>query len=294
MPTIPCRLCAAPSRSAFSVTYLGQLSVQMYRCDGCEGLQTELPYWLDVAYDKELAGFGTDTAIRFRNMEAWVSYVALVFAMRPSETSVLDYGSGPALLVRMLRDLGFQAFAYDPHTRPIFAREFSATPDRRFRMLLAIETWEHFSNPAAELDLVFAPRHELVIARTQVYRDEGSDWYYYFAEGGQHVFFYSRKARQWIAKKYGYEVVTYGDMAIFSLRPLSIVQRKLLDHHRYPLAALRSVLPLVPRAGVARDDKMLIGLYREMLAQAPWSARIQSLISAEKRLEDNGPVRSTS
>lgn len=290
MTAIPCRLCQGRAWPLFSLTVLGRLDVQLYRCERCQSVETERPYWLDISYDRELLSFGNDISVRAKSMEAWVVYVALLFGLRPASTRILDYGAGPGLFVRVLRDLGFLAFAYDPHAESMFASSFLAQVAEKFDMLVAVETWEHFIDPAAELEQLFAPRHDLVVVRTQPYRDEGPGWYYFYPDAGQHVFFYSHKARALIAERFGYQVRSYGDMSIFSRRPMSLAQRKLLDHHRYPLAALKSVLPLAPRPGLGRDDALVIDDFRRRLATAPWSNRVRELETRANKPVSGAPA----
>ena len=288
MTEIPCRLCGGRARALFAVTFLYRLDVQIYRCETCESLETEQPYWLDIAYAKELMGYGYDTATRCMNLTAWVSYLALVFLKRPWTTRVLDYGSGPGLLVRMLRDVGFEAVAYDPYTPGMLAAGFAGDITKRHDMLLAIETFEHFVEPAREIEQIFSPGHDLVVIRTQVYKGEGPSWYYFFPEAGQHIFFYSHKARAWIAKKYGYEVRSYGHMSIFSRRPMTRLQRALLDVHVVPVLAAQAVLPLMPRGGIRRDNRIVAEQFREMMTTSPWSDRVRDLQRAHQDTHRSG------
>ncbi|MBA3462683.1 MAG: class I SAM-dependent methyltransferase [Deltaproteobacteria bacterium] len=282
MTAIPCRLCRGRAQPLFKLTYLCRLDVQIYGCEECESLQTEQPYWLDISYARELMGYGTDTATRCMNLEAWVTYVALVFGKRPSKTRVIDYGSGPGLLVRMLRDVGFEAFAYDPYTPGMLAGGYAGDVTAQHDILVAIETWEHFADPEKELDQMFAPGHDLLVVRTQPYRGEGPSWYYFFPETGQHIFFYSHKAREWIAKKYGYSVRSYGDMSIFSKRPMSRMQQLLLDYHALPLLGMKALLPLAPRDGLRRDMDLDIRHFREFMAKGDWAEKVRELERAHR------------
>ncbi len=282
MTAIPCRLCGGRALPQFRLTYLCRLDVQIYRCDSCESLETEQPYWLDISYARELMGYGIDTATRCMNLEAWVTYVALLWGKRPWDTRIIDYGSGPGLLVRMLRDVGFQAFAYDPYTPGMLAGGFEGDIAAKHDILVAIETWEHFVEPTKELDQMFGPGHDLVVVRTQVYRDEGPSWYYFFPEGGQHIFFYSHKAREWIANKYGYEVRSYGDMSIFSKRPMTRLQRLLLDRHALPILGVKALLPLMPRGGLRRDMALGTTYFRDFMAKSPWADKVRELERAHR------------
>jgi hypothetical protein len=189
----------------------------------------------------------------------------------------------------MLRDVGFEAFAYDPFAPNLLAAGYDGDIDQKYDMLVAIETLEHLADPAGELDSLFKPGHDLIVVRTQPYRGEGTDWHYFFGELGQHVFFYSYRARELIANKYGYEVVSCGDMSVFSRRPISRLQRLLLDRPSFPLAALRSLLPFASRGGIARDDRAL----KAMRKAATTGPLPDALRDAERASRDAGNTPAT-
>lgn len=140
---------------------------------------------------KKMISFGSDIAICCMDLQACVRYLALVFAERPWTTRDVDDGSDPGRLVRMPRDVDFAARAYDHYAPNAAVADSDGDLDRRYNLLVAIETLEHVALSAVETDRLFEPGRDLVVVRTRPYRNEGPDRYYSVCELGQHAFFYS-------------------------------------------------------------------------------------------------------
>src|SRR4029453_14888334 len=90
---------------------LARYDVSYYSCATCGFLQTEEPHWLNEAYSKPLV----DADIRqiqrsLVNAEFAQAVIQIAF---PRAQRFLDYGSGYGILVRTMRDRGFNFFVYD-------------------------------------------------------------------------------------------------------------------------------------------------------------------------------------
>ncbi len=207
----PCRLCGGPLTEAFRTRVLNKYSVRYLRCGQCHSLQTETPHWLSEAYCENLSSLDTGAAQRnLRNLAA--SYaVAGIYGAR----NLLDLGGGDGLLCRLLRDTGLNCFVKDRYAVPTYAQGFDEPDFDKPDMITAFEVFEHLPNPATDLRDFFAGKPRVVLVSTEVYRGQGSDWWYISAESGQHVFFYSRHGLLRIGDTFGYRVVLSGEFILF-------------------------------------------------------------------------------
>jgi len=212
----PCRLCGAAAHFWNRKRLLNRYDVSYYLCSQCGSLETEEPYWLDVAYD--VTGVGDDVGAAQRTIDVVLKTSALLDRVRmPATANCIDFGGGLGLFTRMMRDRGFNFFSYDQYAQPFFSDRYSlrSLAGTAPAVVTAFEVLEHFSSPADDLPQLFESRPALVIATTELFMGQGPDWPY-FAEGtGQHVFFYSRPALNRIARRFRYALALCGGMIVF-------------------------------------------------------------------------------
>lgn len=210
-PEDACRLCGGPTVGCFVLPVLDKYQVEYRRCDRCECLQTEKPYWLGEAYAHNLSQLDTGAAQRNINNLAACYAVAKLFGLR----NAIDVGGGDGLLCRLLRDYGINCFVKDKYAAPNYAQGFTepdfAAPD----LVIASEVFEHLADPAAELAAIFDSRARVLLVTTAIYDGQGPDWWYLAPESGQHVFFYSKSGLELIAARYGYQLLMSGGYLLF-------------------------------------------------------------------------------
>jgi len=227
---IKCRLCDNATDFAFEKTVLAVFRVKYYRCRNCEGLQTEQPWWLPLAYENEAEKFDTGKASRCLRNSYLLS--GLFEAIRIESTDVIvDWGGGGGLLSRLMRDIGFNCFCQDRHRDSEFMAGFSWSKGDAIRpsVVTLFEVAEHFAEPAAEWSDVFTLAPSFVVGTTGFNDGEDSDWPYLSSENGQHVFLYSRKSLAWLARRFGYNLAFIGIYFVFfkdGLQPDVIVSIK--------------------------------------------------------------------
>ncbi len=210
--SLHCRLCDGMLVTRFRRRVLGKYDVAYSRCEQCQSLQTEPPYWLDEAYrENNLSTLDTGAAQRnLQNLAACWS-IAKLLGLK----NVLDIGGGDGLLCRLLRDYEINCYVRDRYAKPTYAQGFEhpdfATPE----MIVAFEVLEHYPQPRDDLDAIFKQEPNAVLASTGLYTNQGEDWWYLAPEAGQHIFFYSRRALEWVARKYGYELLVSGGYSLF-------------------------------------------------------------------------------
>ncbi|MEO5353331.1 MAG: class I SAM-dependent methyltransferase [Magnetococcus sp. XQGC-1] len=203
-----CPLCEGSADYWFHAQLLHKYRVAFYRCDGCDFLCTEEPYWLEEAYagvvdrrdvdDKDDA----DGVARALRLKGFVSM--LLRNLFDAQAKFLDYEGSYGLFVRLMRDEGFAFYWQDRHCPNLFARGFDRQAEDRYALVTAFECFQHFVNPAAELEHLLE-QSDAVLLTTPLLPDpppRPEDWPHYALEGGRHVSFYSLKSlRKWASSR---------------------------------------------------------------------------------------------
>jgi hypothetical protein len=156
----------------------------------------------------------------------------------------------------MVRDHQINCFVSDKYGQPTYAQRFTQpdfdTPD----VVFSFEVFEHFAEPERELAEVFCTGAPIVLASTGIYQGQGNDWFYLSLGSGRHVFFYSARAIQLIAQRFGYVATIAGGYILFTrpsvTRPVPLTIFRLLTG-RLGLRLLRALIALLPARGVASD-----------------------------------------
>jgi len=216
----PCRLCGGPANFWNRKRLLNRYEVSYFLCSQCGSLETEEPYWLNVAYD--VTGIGDDLGAGQRTIDLALKTSALLDRIKlPASAECIDFGGGIGLFTRLMRDRGFNFLSYDLYAQPFFSdrHHLRSMEGRSPAVVTAFEVLEHFPNPAEDLQQLFANRPALLIATTEVFTGQDLSWPYLADGTGQHVFFYSPKALNQIAKRFGYALALIGGLIVFVNAP---------------------------------------------------------------------------
>ena len=234
-----------------------QHQARYYECGACHALQIPDVPWLAAAYRHEGAGHACDRdtgRLRRCFSASWYLFVLKSVGVVPSSARLLDWGGGHGLLSRMLRDVGIDAWSYDPHVPvPLFSADQALSDDEAvegsFDVVTAFEVLEHLVDPvgtAGSIRRILAPGATVVVS-TGVYRSGQHDesWHYLAVEGGQHITFWSEAALGHLGSLLGKASVGYfpgreGFLVVFS------------DHTQDALDGL-----LAEAAILVRDDVVL-------------------------------------
>jgi Methyltransferase domain len=247
-----CRLCEGLLVAKFSLVVLRKYLVRYFECDLCRSLQTDSPYWLDEAYSSNLSNL--DTGVVQRNLQnlAAAYLMSKVFGV----SDALDFGGGDGLLCRLLRDYNVNCYVKDKYAIPTYSQGFLEPDFAAPNLILAFEVFEHFATPARELEDLFQFRPRVLLASTEIYDHQDADWWYLALESGQHLFFYSEKAVQMIAERFGYSYILSGGFVLFIRNPNHSVFKSLLARFllcRPVCRLLRGLILIMPAPGAWRD-----------------------------------------
>jgi len=203
-----CRCCQSTVNGIFTGSLIGH-KVRYFECPVCGYVQTEKPHWLDQAYASAIND--SDTGIMARNQANARIVLATLWMMGKLDGTLVDFAGGYGILVRMLRDLGVNALWSDRYCQNLLARGFEHTNEKAI-LVTAFEAFEHFVNPAEELDrlLAVAPN---VLFSTEIIADPApkqEDWWYYGKEHGQHIGFFRIRTLEKLAQERGKILVSNG------------------------------------------------------------------------------------
>ena len=256
--TTTCRLCEGRASYVFSKELLQKYEVAFFRCNQCESLQTEEPYWLDEAYADSRSIPDVGAVARVQNLQLPVWVIAKVFGLSSSD-KILDWGGGDGLFVRMMRDMGLNAYLLDKYITNRYAVGFEGDLSQLYRMITAFEVWEHFSHPKVEIEKFFQCKPEILFVSTGLYKSQDVNWAYFTPLSGRHVFFYSEKARQYIAERFCYNLITKENYSIYYKNSLSWLNKWLLNIllSGRKQNIFRLMLKLAKKKNLVSDDRKL-------------------------------------
>jgi hypothetical protein len=205
-----CRICSSESKEIFSAKILNKHTIKYYHCPECDFLQTEEPFWLDEAY-KSAIGM-TDTGIIKRNYLFAKRSSAVIKSLFDSNKKYLDFAGGYGILVRMMRDFGFDFYWHDPFAENLFAKGFEYNKQDEVNAVTAFECFEHFVKPVEEIEKILKISKNIIFS-TRLFKGtppKPSEWWYYSLDSGQHVSLYSTKTLKYLAGKFSLHLNTDG------------------------------------------------------------------------------------
>jgi Methyltransferase domain len=228
-----CTICEHPSEFFQTGQLLDRYEVNYWRCPHCGTVGTESPFWLAKAYERAITS--SDVGLVARNLElARITSVILRYCYR-SDAKFVDYGGGYGLLVRLMRDQGYDFYWQDEFCTNLFATHWVAPPGEQYELLTAFEVLEHLPQPLETLATMLE-RAPNVLFSTELIPTPTpnlADWDYYGLEHGQHITFYTTAALEHLAHRWHKHFYSNGhNLHLFSQKPLSWYQQQLLKNRR--------------------------------------------------------------
>jgi hypothetical protein len=247
---VECRICSAASQPLSTARILARYDIGYFRCPSCGFVQTEKPYWLKESYSEAINR--TDVGLVRRNIEHSRMLRVLIPLLADPAKRFLDYGGGYGMLVRLMRDQGFDFRWQDAHCENLFAQDFGSEPGSKYEMLTAFEVIEHLEDPRAGLREML-DCSDMVLLGTYLLPEpcpKPGDWWYYSLEHGQHISFQSHASLQALAAGAGAQLYSNGIN-------LHLVSRRPVQEARFRFAAGRRAAWLAPffkRKSLLQDD----------------------------------------
>ena len=216
-----CRLCGKEANVAFRKFVLGHHKVAYFHCTECGYSQTERPTWLREAYGSAVAEI--DTGVLTRNRASADLVGTFLFLVGRQRQPGLDFAGGYGVFTRMMRDLGFDFYHYDPKATNLLARGFEVgNLGIKPEVCTAFEVLEHLVDPIRDLQPLIQYRPTYLITSTEVVQPPlMKDWWYLAPESGQHVGFFESRTLRRLGKALDYPHAIIGSRyQIFGRKPI--------------------------------------------------------------------------
>ena len=200
-----CKICGSNTTKIFSGKILNKYEIDYFQCVDCGFIQTEKPFWLNESYSSAIASTDIGLVSRnigFQNITSWI-----IIHYFDCMSKFLDYAGGYGLFVRLMRDKGFDFYRQDVYCENYFAKYFDVDERNlrtKFELVTAFEVLEHLVDPVNEITKIFEYSDVIFFStelQPQNQLNSTVDWWYFAAETGQHISFYTVKSLQIIAKK---------------------------------------------------------------------------------------------
>jgi len=207
-----CKICSADAFLFFSAKLLQRYEVKYFSCCECGFVQTEEPYWLEEAYSDAITG--SDIGLVDRNFKLARITMSVIRTCFNSSVKFLDYAGGYGLMVRLMRDSGFNFQWYDKYCDNLFAQGFEATSgdSKAYDLVTAFEVMEHMRNPLEDIkELLTYSRNILFTTNIlQLTHPKPESWWYYGLDHGQHISFFTIESLKFMARKHSLNFYTNG------------------------------------------------------------------------------------
>lgn len=221
-----CKICSTVTSHIFDGNVLGKYKVGYYRCQNCDFIQNEEPYWLDEAYKNAITDL--DIGLISRNMMYSDQVYKVIISNFDYKSRFLDYAGGYGMFTRMMRDKGLDFYHEDKFCANIYAENFTLSdlPNKtKFELITAFEVFEHFSDPIAEIKKLLKFSNTVIFS-TELHPSSQlkstNDWWYFTPETGQHLSFYSIRSLEIIADKFGLYFYSHKNLHMLTKRSFHI------------------------------------------------------------------------
>lgn len=225
-----CPICSSLMEPGFTTQVLGKYPAQYEVCNKCGFLRAHEPHWLEEAYSSAIAA--ADTGLVMRNFSIAYKLAGVLYWVfdERGQGRYLDAAGGYGMLVRLMRDFGFDFYWADKYCDNLLAPGFEYTQALGdCRAVTAMEVLEHLTDPAAFIEETLTTSGaQALIFTTELY--EGSPpqpdaWWYYAFSTGQHIGFFQRRTLEVLGARLGLQFASANGIHVFSK---AVVNERLL------------------------------------------------------------------
>jgi len=149
---------------------------------------------------------------------------ALILSLFNHRKPFLDYGAGYGILVRRMRDLGFDFKYYDAHCTNLFCKGFEGPlAGTQYEMITAIEVFEHLEQPLDVLETLLQSTGSVFFTTELLpsHIPKPDQWWYYGLAHGQHISIFSREALNILASRVGKHLYSWSRFHLITDKNIS-------------------------------------------------------------------------
>lgn len=231
-----CTICQSAAQPHCQALVLDKYTVQYYQCSQCQFIFTEPPYWLDEAYAASAITRLDIGSVQHNYLMAGVTQ-AVIMTWLDSRAKFIDYGGGYGMLVRHMRDRGFDFYRHDRYCQNLFANSFDLTdvPPFHAELITAFEVMEHLPDPVDTVAEMLGMTDTILFSTAVQPRPDvtPATWWYFHPQAGQHIALYSRASLYALASRFGLHYCwNKQNIHLFSRKPVSSALFRGVTHPR--------------------------------------------------------------
>jgi hypothetical protein len=230
MSSLHCKVCKNNTIFYFNAFVLNKYDVKYYKCQNCSFIQTEDPFWLNEAYTNAITK--QDIGLLYRNRIILPILKNIINIFFNNKKLFIDYGGGYGVLVRTMRDFGFNMYRYEKYCDNIFASNFDHIEhNEKYELLTAFELFEHLEDPIQEISKMLTFSDNIFFStELQPHSNVNQkNWWYVMPETGQHIALYSLDSLKKIAKKFNLNFYSNGkNLHLFTRKKINYIIIKLI------------------------------------------------------------------
>jgi len=206
----PCNICGTESHAFGKARVLRKYDAAFFRCPRCGYIHTPEPFWLEEAYALDQS---TDVGMVSRNVMCARIAKAVLGVFFDGRGRFLDFGGGPGLFVRLMRDNGFDFYWQDAFSKNLFAGGFAGNMNSKYEAITVFEVFEHLTGPVASVAEMFNVLESILFSTAIVPAVDCQlgRWWYYAPDQGQHVSFYTFESLRILSSAFGARLYTDGN-----------------------------------------------------------------------------------
>lgn len=213
-----CKVCDGATSILGTDHFLGRHLGEYESCNVCGFTFIRNPYWLNEAYSSAITTVDLGSIYRCDLFSTLLK--TLIHNYTNPHAQFIDYGAGYGLLVRRMRDLGYDYYWHDKHCTNLFATGFDAAQrsGSRYALLSAFEVFEHLLDPVAEVEHMTELADQIIFSTEMISKPPPAPgtWWYYGPEHGQHISFFTWEALNRLARRFNLRFVTNGTIHMFT------------------------------------------------------------------------------
>ncbi len=216
-----CKICYKKSKKIFNSKVLEKYSVDYFKCCNCGFIQTEKPFWLNLSYKIPIGK--QDSGVIERNVyfSQIVSPILKIFFKE--KKCFLDYAGGYGIFTRLMKNKGFNFYWVDKYTENIFSKGFEYKK-QKIDLITCFECFEHFEEPIKEIEKMLKLSKTIIFSTRLIPKEiPEKNWEYFMFDTGKHIALYSKNTLKFIAKKYGLNTYSIGNLHIFTDKKINIL-----------------------------------------------------------------------